>query len=224
MWVLSNHDITRHVTRFGKSQTDRGDDPLHPVGVGETDVALGIRRARAAILLLLALPGGAYLYQGEELGLPEVEDLPEELLQDPAWERSGRTVRGRDGCRVPIPWSTSGPSLGFGPGKGWLPQPPEWGALSVEAQEADRGSMLWLYRDALRLRRELAGIGAGGAGLTWRDTDDGVLAFDRGPSFTCVVNTGTVHVQLSAGRVALTSAPVVDGLLPPDAAAWVVPE
>jgi alpha-glucosidase len=235
MWVLSNHDIARHVTRYGKPQDDRGADPLHPYDdAAPTDVALGTRRARAAVLLVLAMPGGVYLYQGEELGLPEVEDLPEDLLQDPTWERSGHRVRGRDGCRVPLPWAKNGESLGFGPNPGWLPQPAEWAHLSVEAEEEDRGSMLWLYRDALRLRRELPQLGAGGGSggaLTWADDlladlapdRDDVLAFTRPGGFTCVVNTGGAPVALPPGRVALSSVPLTeDGELPGDAAAWVV--
>jgi alpha-glucosidase len=228
MWVLSNHDIARHVTRYGKPQDDRGEDPLHPYDdAAPTDVALGTRRARAAAMLVLAMPGGVYLYQGEELGLPEVEDLPENLLQDPTWERSGHKVRGRDGCRVPLPWAKNGESLGFGPNPGWLPQPAEWAHLSVEAEEEDRGSMLWLYRDALRLRRELPQLGADGGPLTWADElapdRDDVLAFTRPGGFTCVVNTGTAPVALPAGRVALSSVPLTaSGDLPGDAAAWVV--
>jgi alpha-glucosidase len=221
MWVLSNHDITRHVTRYGKARPAAGVDPLHDVD-SPTDVALGTRRARAAIMLMLALPGGAYLYQGEELGLPEVEDLPDEVRQDPTWERSGHTVPGRDGCRVPLPWTRTGPSLGFGPAPGWLPQPAGWDALSVEAQEADRGSMLWLYREVLRLRRQLPGLGPDGGALTWRDEGPDIVAFTRGPRFTCVVNTGAEPIRLPAGDVALSSVPVEGGLLPADAAAWVV--
>src|SRR5699024_4054212 len=111
-WVLSNHDVVRHVTRFG------GDER-------------GLRRARAGTLFKLALPGSAYLYQGEELGLPEVTDLPEESLQDPTWERSGRTDRGRDGCRVPLPWEGENSPFGFAP-EGttpWLPMPEAYGPL-----------------------------------------------------------------------------------------------
>src|SRR5690606_28456947 len=95
------------------------------------------------------------LYQGEELGLPEVLDLPESALQDPIWERSGRTIRGRDGCRVPLPWTRHGPSYGFGVDGSWLPQPPGWGERSVQVQRDDPASMLSLYREALRLRRDL---------------------------------------------------------------------
>jgi alpha-glucosidase len=223
MWVLSNHDITRHVTRLGQSQTERADDPLHNTD-GPADIVLGTRRARAAILLLLALPGGVYLYQGEELGLPEVGDLPAELLQDPTWERSGHTVRGRDGCRVPLPWTRTGPSLGFGSGPGWLPQPAGWGDLSAEAEDADHGSMLWLYRDALRLRRELPQLGSTGGELTWTGDEDDVLGFTRAGGFVCIVNTGSVPVPLPPGRVVLSSIPVEGNLLPGDAAAWIVTE
>jgi alpha-glucosidase len=220
MWVLSNHDITRHVTRYARSQEVREDDPLHGGEDEPTDVLLGIRRGRAAILLMLALPGGVYLYQGEELGLPEVTDLPENLLQDPTWERSGHTVRGRDGSRVPLPWTVSGPSLGFGSGPGWLPQPSGWADLSVEAEDADRGSMLWLYRDALRLRRELPQLGAGGGELTWIGEDVDVLSFTRAEGFTCVVNTGNVPAPLPPGHVVLSSLPTEGNLLPPNATAW----
>jgi alpha-glucosidase len=219
MWVLSNHDITRHVTRFGRDQAQLSADPLHDEL--PSDLALGTRRARAAILLLLALPGGVYLYQGEELGLEEVLDLPDELRQDPTWERSGHTVRGRDGCRVPIPWTRSGPSLGFGAAPPWLPQPAHWADLSVEAQDADRDSMLWLYRDALRLRRELPQLGAGGGELVWTGEEAEVLGFARGRGFVCMVNTSRAPVPLPPGDVVLSSLPLEGGLLPPDAAAWI---
>ena len=113
----------------------------------EVDVELGTRRARALALVLLSLPGAAYIYNGQELGLPNVDDLPEDVLQDPIWERSGHTVRGRDGCRVPMPWTT-GANLGFtrSRAKPWLPIPKEWAALSVASQRASGDSMLSLYR------------------------------------------------------------------------------
>lgn len=225
MWVLSNHDIARHVSRLGRPQSQRSADPLHGFN-GVTDVALGRRRARAALLLELALPGGVYLYQGEELGLEEVEDLPEELLQDPTWLRSGGVERGRDGCRVPLPWSTSGPSLGFGDGDAapWLPQPAGWAQLSVEAQDGDPASMLSLYREALRLRRDLAALGAGsGRDVTWLDLGDDVVAFRREPGLVCVVNTGPTPVPMPDGTVLLASIPLdlaTSPELPGDAAVW----
>src|SRR5436305_739415 len=157
-WVLSNHDVIRHVTRYGGGE-------------------LGTRRARAAALLMLALPGGAYIYQGEELGLPEVEDLPDDLLEDPTWERSDHTQRGRDGARVPIPWSGDQPPFGFSPNGAsappWLPQPASWRANTVAALESNPDSILELYRDALRIRHEHPALGDGT--LRWLDAPEGVL-------------------------------------------------
>ncbi len=217
-WVLSSHDETRHVTRFGRVRSSAavmGFDPSQPA-----DLALGLRRARAAALLMLALPGGAYLYQGEELGLPEVEDLPEEALQDPTWARSGHTARGRDGCRVPLPWSGDRPPFGFSADGvvPWLPQPPGWRDLTVAAQRDDPSSTLSLYRAALRLRRDL--LEDTDAPPAWRDLGDDVLAFDRGPAFRCVVNLSCRPLALTGlGRPVLTSEEV-GAELPPDTAAW----
>jgi alpha-glucosidase len=215
-WVLSNHDIDRHVTRYGRRQTS---NPLHGHPEDLVDVPLGTRRARAAILMELALPGAVYLYQGEELGLPQVDDIPESKLADPVWERSGHTRRGRDGCRVPLPWTRSGPSFGFGDAEPWLPQPQDWSQLSVEAEEADHASMLWLYRDALGVRRELPELHTDEH--TWLDLGEEVLAFTRGAHFACVVNFGADAVDLPAGEVLMSSTPLDDGRLPTDAAAWV---
>ncbi|MFI8290783.1 alpha-amylase family glycosyl hydrolase [Streptomyces sp. NPDC085614] len=161
-WVLSNHDVVRHPTRYGAG------DPV-----------AGLRRARAAALLMLALPGSVYLYQGEELGLPEVADLPDGLRQDPAFLRGDGQDGLRDGCRVPLPWTSEGPSYGFGPAGAWLPQPAEWAGLSVAAQTGDPASTLELYREALRLRREHPALGAGDA-VEWLDAPEGVLVFRRG--------------------------------------------
>ncbi|MGY1692920.1 glycoside hydrolase family 13 protein [Geodermatophilus sp. SYSU D01105] len=218
-WVLSSHDETRHVTRFGRAHSGAatmGFDPAAPA-----DLVLGLRRARAAALLTLALPGGAYLYQGEELGLPEVEDLPEELLQDPTWERSGHTARGRDGCRVPLPWAGDSPPFGFTVDgvQPWLPQPAAWRELTVAAQQRDPSSTLSLYRAALRLRRGLPGL-ADDEALVWRELGDDVLAFDRGTAFRCVVNLSSRPLPLAGlGDPVLTSEAVQDDL-PPDTAAW----
>ncbi|WP_328468211.1 glycoside hydrolase family 13 protein [Actinoplanes sp. NBC_00393] len=201
-WVLSNHDVVRHVTRYGGG-------------------ALGYRRARAAALLMLALPGGAYVYQGEELGLPEVTDLPDEVRRDPTFARSGGADPGRDGCRVPLPWSGTSPSYGFGPGAAsWLPQPAEWARLSVEQQTGDPDSMLTLYRSALRLRKEL-----GDDGMTWLASGDDVLAFRRGPGFVCVVNVGddpaVLPAEVRGGTLLLASGPALAGdTLPGATAAW----
>jgi alpha-glucosidase len=215
-WVLSNHDIDRHVTRYGR---DPKDNALHGRPDAAVDIGLGTRRARAAILLELALPGTVYLYEGEELGLPQVNDIPESMLADPTWERSGHTRRGRDGCRVPLPWTTTGPSLGFGTAAPWLPQPDDWSDLSVESQEADDGSMLHLYRDALHLRRVLRELRAGDH--SWLDLGDDAIGFTRGDRFACVVNFGERPVDLPDGELLIASGPIDDAGLPRDTAAWI---
>lgn len=223
-WVLSNHDVTRPVTRYGRADSSfsfaakRAGTP--------TDLDLGTRRARAAALLTAALPGSLYLYQGDELGLPEVEDLPPEAVQDPMHERSGGVDPGRDGCRVPLPWSGDRPPYGFSPAAPdgtpaptpWLPQPADWAGRTVAAQEADPGSMLRLYRAALALRRAEPGLGDGD--LRWLDAGPGVLAFARG-DVLCVVNLSAGPVPLPPHRgVLLASGPTDGAALDPDAAAW----
>ncbi len=215
-WVLSNHDETRHVTRYGRPETSAG-LPGAPQP-GPPDLALGRRRARAAVLLLLALPGSAYLYQGEELGLEEVEDLPDALLQDPMWTRSGGAVRGRDGCRVPLPWAGDAPPFGFGPDGAWLPQPGAWRALTAAAQADDPDSMLALYRRAIALRHALPP----GDALRWNASPPDVL------DFTCAAGELRCVANLSArphpvtGRVVLSSAAVHDATLAPDSSVWLI--
>ncbi|GAB2817006.1 glycoside hydrolase family 13 protein [Actinoallomurus bryophytorum] len=222
-WVLSNHDVVRHVTRYGRTNTEGSGprtDTTEPV-----DLALGTRRARAAALLMLALPGGAYVYQGEELGLAEVEDIPEEFLQDPVWERSGHTTRGRDGCRVPLPWSGDAPPFGFSPDgvTTWLPQPESWKELTAETQAGDPGSMLELYRAALRLRHGHPALGEGD--LRWHETPEGVLVFSRTPGFTCAVNLSGEPYPLPAhAGVLLASGPLDGDTLPDDTAVWLAVE
>ncbi|MFE7426893.1 alpha-amylase family glycosyl hydrolase [Streptomyces sp. NPDC057545] len=206
-WVLSNHDTCRHASRFAGPQAE-GERPQ------AGDRALGLRRARAATLLMLALPGSAYLYQGEELGLPEVTDLPDEARQDPAFARSGETDGFRDGCRVPMPWTVTGPSHGFGTGGSWLPQPEGWGMLSVEAQMGDPDSTLELYRAALALRRRHRGLGVGDT-VQWDDAPDGVLAFRR-PAFVCTTNTADRALTIPLpGRPLLSNSPIEDVEGPP---------
>ena len=220
-WVLSSHDETRLVTRYGRQQT--GARHFADDQGTKSDVALGLRRARAALMLMLALPGGTYIYQGDELGLPEVESLPEDLLQDPIWERSGRTVRGRDGSRVPLPWRGETSPFGFSePGvRTWLPQPEEWRALIVEAQSDDPQSTLALHRTALRLRRKLPDLRADD--FAWRSNGDGVLDFQRGHRLRCVVNFGPDDTTLDHGwDLLLSSSPIEGRALPPDAAAWML--
>ena len=231
-WVLANHDTTRVVTRYGRPSTGARFTPdgmdlesfagIGSVPDGATDVALGRKRARAAVLLEMALPGGAYVYQGDELGLAEVEDIPEELLQDPTWERSGHKVRGRDGCRVPLPWSGTEAPYGFGTAETepWLPQPADWAGRTVEAQDDDSTSHLSLYRTVLAERRANPALGDGG--LSWvEDVPEGVLAFDREPGFRCVVNFGPGSYALPAdAEVLVASADATAGIVGVDEAVW----
>ncbi|MCL8027659.1 glycoside hydrolase family 13 protein [Nocardioides bruguierae] len=199
-WVLSNHDVIRHVTRYG----------------GGTQ---GLARARAATMTMLALPGSAYLYQGEELGLEQVDVAPEDRT-DPSWLRTKDTDApeiGRDGCRVPMPWSGDSAPFGFGPGTGqpWLPQPSGWGSLTVAAQETDPESTLAFYRRTLAARRDLADLPASVKVVV----DGDVLSFTRG-DLTVALNCGTADAALPDGEVVHASGPV-DGTLPADTAVWV---
>ncbi|MEU0546921.1 glycoside hydrolase family 13 protein [Micromonospora sp. NPDC005979] len=219
-WVLSNHDVTRHVTRYGRADTTFSFAAKRE-GI-PTDLELGTRRARAAALLSLSLPGAAYVYQGEELGLWEVEDIPYAMRQDPMWERSGRIDPGRDGCRVPLPWAGDEPPFEFSPegsAAPWLPQPADWKDRTALAQTGDAASMLELYRDAIHIRRGEAALGDGE--LSWLPAPDGVLAFSRGGGFRCLVNLTDAAVPMPAeGEVLLASGPLDDGLLPSDTAVW----
>jgi alpha-glucosidase len=223
-WVLSNHDTVREVSRYARPQDVRPLRTLSDVLTLPADFSLGVRRARAAALLMLALPGGAYIYQGEELGLPEVEDLPDDALRDPRWEQSGRTDRGRDGCRVPLPWSGVRPPFGFSPpgvsSSPWLPQPDSWSTVTVESQMTERGSMLELYRNALAIRRAHAALGDGS--LEWLDGPERVLSFARDPGFVCVVNLAGEPISPPDGALLLASGPLTDdGRLPPDTTVWI---
>nr|WP_076472595.1 alpha-amylase family glycosyl hydrolase [Micromonospora avicenniae] len=217
-WVLSNHDVVRHASRLG---LPIGTPRPNGIGIGDPqpDAALGLRRARAATLLMLALPGSAYLYQGEELGLPEHTTMPDEARQDPTWARSGHTQRGRDGCRVPIPWEADAPSYGFGPtDASWLPQPEVWAEYALDRQREVPGSTYEMYRAALRLRREYA-LGQGT--LRWRESGDTVLTFDNG-DLTVLTNFGEAAVALPAGAEVLhASEPLTDdGAVPTDVTVW----
>ncbi|MDQ4085459.1 MAG: glycoside hydrolase family 13 protein [Actinomycetota bacterium] len=202
-WVLSNHDVERHLSRYGGGQQ-------------------GLARARAATLTMLGLPGSAYLYAGEELGLPQA-DVPVQQRQDPTWHRGGGV--GRDGCRVPMPWSGSVPPFGFSPDGAagtWLPQPPEWAPLTVAAQQHDPDSTLSFYRRALALRRRL--LPTLGSSVEFLASAPEVLAFRRDPDLVCMVNCGVEPTDVAGlGEPLLTSGAddeVRAGSLPADTAAW----
>ncbi|MFD7663666.1 glycoside hydrolase family 13 protein [Streptomyces sp. NPDC059788] len=221
-WVLSNHDVIRHASRHGLPEACDAEAWLLSDGRRPAlDREDGLRRALAATLLMLALPGSGYLYQGEELGLPEVADLDRAALQDPVWTRSQGRSKGRDGCRVPLPWRRDGSSYGFGSGGSWLPQPPYWGEVSVEAQEGDPAAPLEVYRTALRLRRRLLADEA----LEWLSGPDeaagGLLHFRRSGGWHCVTNLSDTPQPLPGGTLLLSSAPVTGERLPPWTTAWV---
>lgn len=217
-WTLSNHDIVRHLSRFAlPTGTDLNRWLLSDGTDPAPDLAQGTRRARAAVLLMLALPGSTYLYQGEELGLPEVPDLSPAVLQDPQWIRYAGTRKGRDGCRVPLPWTASGPSFGFGTGGSHLPMPQWFAEYAVERQDGAPESVLELYRAALRRRRELQTTET----LVWHDGLDDVVWFSRDNGWHCLVNTGATPVPMPPGEVVLASGPLVGSELPGETAVWV---
>jgi alpha-glucosidase len=221
-WVFSNHDVVRHATRFGVPPR-ASELPGGAVGGGGKadylyeDRVLGLKRARAATLLAFALPGSIYIYQGEELGLPEVIDLPDDTRQDPIFIRSGGIQLGRDGSRVPLPWTRSGPSFGFGDGGAHLPQPAWFADFSVESEEVDPDSTLSLYRKALTFRHQQRASDE----LAWLDIDDAVLAFSRPGCWLSVTNFGSSPVTLPAGELIISSQKLdADGRLPANATVW----
>jgi alpha-glucosidase len=201
-WTLENHDVPRGPSRYGEGSA-------------------GLDRALAMAMVTLALPGAIFLYNGQELGLPNVE-LPDDALRDPTWERSGHTVRGRDGCRIPVPWTGDTPPFGFSTSTDtWLPMPAEWAALTVDKQLNDPDSTLSFFRQALEIRRTRAEFT--GNRVEWLAAPRGALVFARGDDgLRCVLNAGNRPVPLPAGEVLLSSAPTTGGELPPNAAAWLV--
>ncbi|GAA1332079.1 glycoside hydrolase family 13 protein [Brachybacterium rhamnosum] len=234
-WVLSNHDVVRHATRYGLPPLEGRREKQGTAWLAEggpekgIDRERGLRLARAATLVELALPGSAYLFQGEELGLHEVAEIPDADRQDPAFFRTTPEDRGfdgvgRDGCRVPLPWTREGSSFGFGEGGAHLPQPAWFGGSSVQAEDGVPGSTLELYREALRLRRELQGAEE----LSWAEGIDGgdVLAFERPGGWLTVANLGAAGTTLPAGELLLASGPLeaaADGaaVLPAGTTAWI---
>ncbi|EQM86862.1 hypothetical protein L687_09875 [Microbacterium maritypicum MF109] len=213
-WVLSNHDVTRPVTRYGQADSSFAFERKR-FGTA-TDAVRGASRARAAALLVAALPGSLYIYQGDELGLPEVE-LPLDAIEDPMHFRSGGVDPGRDGCRVPLPWSGTATPYGFG-GAPWLPQPEDWEALTVDAQHRDPDSTLNLYRATIALRRRLDDLA--GDDLEWLELGADVLAFRRGDGTLSITNLGSAPVPLPAHHGVLLASAPLDGALPPDSTAW----
>ena len=221
-WVLSNHDVTRVVTRYGREDTTFSFGAKR-MGI-PTDLPLGLARARAAALLTMALPGSFYLYQGDELGLPEVEDLPVDRLQDPMHFQSGGVDPGRDGCRVPLPWSGTMPPFGFSPGgaraETWLPQPARLGR-----PHGDRPARPAAARRSSSTARRCASaaihLADAGLDLQWLAAPADVLAFRRG-DVVCVVNLRPAPIDLPwTGTVLVASADPVNGNLPAHAAAWI---
>jgi len=229
-WVLSNHDVVRHATRYGLPAAERTPDgrPARKHGnewllsggtQPQLDAAAGLRRARAAILFVLGLPGSGYIYQGEELGLHEVASIPDAERQDPTFFRSPGEDIGRDGCRVPLPWSADGGSFGFGEDGAHLPQPSWFADVAVDTQDGDPTSTLTLYRRALALRRLLQTEES----LEWLETGrEDVLGFRRPNGWTVVTNFGTEPFALPAGASISLSSGVTDGgVLPGETTVWI---
>ncbi|GAA1143925.1 glycoside hydrolase family 13 protein [Nesterenkonia lutea] len=218
-WVLSNHDVVRHATRLsltGENPQGSGIGPDHP---GLPDRETGLKRATAATALMLALPGSSYLYQGEELGLDEVHDLPDDARQDPTWFRTAGQRYGRDGCRVPLPWVADAPAFGFSAGESpWLPQPDRWNMLARDVQRADPESTLNLYRRMLELRAERR-LGTGN--LHWQHSEDEAVLIFTNRDVLVLANTGTQSVSLPAGHeVLLASSPLQGAQVPADCTVW----
>ena len=226
-WVFNNHDVVRSLDRLDLGLTNHGDTTFSRQGdPSKLNIARGTLRARSAALMMLALPGGAYLYQGEELAVPEVRDIPEDRLTDPRWKMSGYTDRGRDGCRVPIPW-TSNPVGAFGfssddslrPNQAWLPQSDWWGKYSVDSQDGVDGSTLSMYRQALAIRKQEMGLGDGP--MEWIQAGQEIVAFKRPGDFACYINFGPAFELPSKSTILIASALISGQTLPTDTAVWV---
>ncbi|PRB12946.1 glycoside hydrolase family 13 protein [Microbacterium sp. MYb62] len=217
-WVLSNHDVVRHASRLALTADNPQGEGIGPNTPSKPDTAIGLARARAATTLMLALPGSSYLYQGEELGLPEAMEIPDEFRQDPTWFRTNGERYGRDGCRVPLPWEAEAPAFGFNDtGLSWLPQPADWATYARDVEEVDPGSTLALYKRLLAARRE-HGFGTGS--LVWEDAGPDAVAFRRGDVHV-VANLGTAPIELPTDAfVMLQSQPFEGASIPVDTAVW----
>lgn len=216
-WVLSNHDIIRHASRFGLDSHGDGIGPNDP----QPDSVLGLSRARAASMLMLALPGGCYLYQGEELGLPDNTMMEPQYRQDPSFFRSEGERIGRDGCRVPLPWTEDGGSYGFSPtGQTWLPQPEEWAKLSRQNQWKDHNSTLNMYSHVLELRKHF-NLGAGSLSWVPALSGQGSLAFVNN-GILVIINMGQEPVEVPALKLLASSEEdaLKDGKLGVNRAVW----
>ena len=227
-WVFNNHDVVRSVDRFDLGLGLSGGTTLERQGdVNKFNLKRGQKRARAGALLMLALPGGAYIYQGEELTLPEARDIPEDRLSDPRWKMSDYKDRGRDGCRVPLPWkSNAAGAFGFSdnanltPADSWLPQSNNWGDYSVQVQDSDPNSSLNLYRKALEIRKSQSGLGDGP--MSWVDAPEYVVAFSRPGDFYCYLNLGADFKLPQGAKVLVSSSPIENSILPTDTAVWFI--
>lgn len=221
-WVLSNHDKVRHVTRYAlPNGTDYKtwlmSDGLNPA----PDYNVGVSRAKAGTMLMFALPGSAYVFQGEELGLKEVADLPESKLQDPVWVNSGNKFKGRDGCRVPIPWVSSSDSFGFSAGEPHLPMPEWFEDYSVDVQDSDSDSFLNFYRDAIKLRRSLIEDDM----FEWvENADNGVVHFKRSETWHSLTNMNGESVVMPEHSEVIFSSQAIDGdIVPAYTTVWYKP-
>jgi len=231
-WVLSNHDVVRHATRYGLAHPERdaegrptvkhGLEWLRSGGASSgIDRELGARRAIAATLFMLGLPGSSYLYQGEELGLHEVAEIPDAERQDPTFFRSEGEDLGRDGCRVPLPWHADGAAFGFGGGGSHLPQPQWFGAFAMSRQQGDPASSLSVYRRALELRRALQTEET----LEWIATGRAdVLRYRRPNGWEVVTNFGSEPFVLDRDDALIASAAPSEGVLPGDSTVWFAPD
>jgi alpha-glucosidase len=225
-WVWENHDVVRKTDRLELGLQNKGKGLEKYGDPKKLNKERALMRARAASLLELALPGGAYIYQGEELGLFEVRDIPEDRLEDPIWKMSGHTDRGRDGCRVPLPWTKDAAGAhGFSSDKSltvdkaWLPQSAGWGERAVDTQQGVPGSFFEMIKQALKIRKAEAGLGDGE--MNWIDSTDDVIAFSRPGKFACYVNFGPAEVVIPYGaEVLISSAPLKGEHIPVDTAVW----